>query len=114
MDVSKRTAMNAKLKTILTELRDRLDALYGERLVRLVLYGSQARGDAEPGSDIDVLVVLRGPVSPCEEIARTEYASAELSLKHDEVIACVFVSVDQYENERSPLLLNVLREGVPV
>ncbi len=106
--------MNAKLKSILAELRDRLDAIYGERLVRLVLYGSQARGDAEPGSDIDVLVVLQGEVSPCAEIARTIGDVADLSLQHDEVLACVFVSEHQFEEEKSPLLLNVRREGVPI
>jgi len=37
----------------------------------MVLFGSQARGDAESGSDIDVLGMLKGAVSPCEEIART-------------------------------------------
>jgi predicted nucleotidyltransferase len=64
--------MNKKLTAILAELRRRFEALYGARLVQMLLFGSQARGDAEPGSDIDVLVVLRGEVSPCEEIARTE------------------------------------------
>ncbi len=36
-----------------------------------MLFGSQARGDKMPGSDIDVLVVLKGPVRPGEEIRRT-------------------------------------------
>lgn len=38
--------MNEKLTAILAELRQYLEALYGERLVQIVLYGSQARGDA--------------------------------------------------------------------
>jgi predicted nucleotidyltransferase len=106
--------MTPKIQTILTELRCRFEVLYGERLVRMVLFGSQARGDAEPGSDIDVLVVLKGPVSPCEEIARTINDVADISLEYTEVIACIFVLEEQFERERSPLLLNVRREGVAV
>lgn len=106
--------MNKKLQTMLTELRRRFEALYGKRLVRMVLFGSQARGDADPGSDIDVLVVLKGFVSPCEEIARTINDVADLSLEHNEVVSCVFVSEQQFDQERSPLLLNVRREGVAV
>jgi predicted nucleotidyltransferase len=106
--------MNQKLHPILTELRNRFEALYGERLVRMVLFGSQARGGAEPGSDIDVLVVLKGTVSLCTEIARTINDVADISLRYTEVISCVFVSEEQFERERSPLLLNVRREGVAI
>jgi predicted nucleotidyltransferase len=106
--------MNPGIEAVLKELRIRFQNLYGERLVKMLLYGSQARGDADPASDIDVLVVLRGQVSPGEEIARTAEATAELSLKYDGVISCVFVSEKRYTNEQSPLLVNVRREGVPV
>jgi predicted nucleotidyltransferase len=106
--------MNGKVQEILVELRRRFEALYGDRLKHMVLYGSQARGDAEPGSDIDVLVVLAGPVSACDEIARTIDDVAEISLQNNEVVCCVFVSQEQFERERSPLLLNVRREGIAV
>jgi predicted nucleotidyltransferase len=87
--------MSEKVRSIVKELRHRLEALYGPRLVRLVLYGSQARGDAEPGSDIDVLVVLQGPVSPGEEIARTSDIIASLSLAHGVVLSRAFVSAER-------------------
>ena len=106
--------MNEKLQTILTELRNRFETLYGERLVRLVLFGSQARGDAEPGSDIDVLVVLKGAVSPCEEIARTSEIVAELSLQFDEVIGCLFMDEERFLHRQGPLLRNIRREGIIV
>lgn len=106
--------MSAKVHSIMKELRRQLEALYGSRLVRMVLYGSQARGDAEPGSDIDVLVVLQGPVSPGVEIARTSDIIASLSLTHDVVLSRAFVSSDRFEREQSPLLMNIRREGVAV
>jgi len=104
--------MAPQLETILRELRRRLQDLYGDRLARLILFGSQARGDAEPGSDIDVMVVLRGTVSPGREIARTGGISAEISLKYDVVVSTLFISASRYARERSPLLLNIRREGI--
>jgi predicted nucleotidyltransferase len=104
--------MNPKIKTIVTELRQHLERLYGERLVKVVVFGSQARGEAVEGSDIDVLVILRGSVNPGEEIARTGEAAAALSLKYGLVISCTFVSADRYATEQSPLFINARREGV--
>jgi uncharacterized protein len=106
--------MSEKLAAILAELRRQFEALYGPRLERMVLYGSQARGDAEPGSDIDVLVVLQGPVDAYEEIKRTSDIVSGLSLRYDVVISRVFVSSERFLYEQSPLLINVRREGVPV
>jgi len=106
--------MDSALQAILSELRLRLERLYGQRLASLVLYGSQARADAEPGSDIDVLVVLEGAVDPGREIARTESDVADLCLTHGVVLTCLFVSREQFAEEQSPLLINVRREGVTV
>jgi predicted nucleotidyltransferase len=106
--------MSPVIQPVLAELRRRLERVYGSRLVRMILFGSQARGEADAGSDVDVMVVLDGPVSPCEEIARTVSDVAGVSLDLGAVISCVFVSRDRFERERSPLLLNVRREGVPV
>jgi len=105
--------MNLEISAILAELRSCFESIYGDRLRQLVLFGSQARGDTEPGSDIDILVVLRGTVKPGEEIARTGTITAALSLKYDVVISCAFVSEERYNTEHSPLLLNVRKEGVP-
>jgi predicted nucleotidyltransferase len=106
--------VNPKIQTILTELRRRLGTLYEERLVRMVLFGSQARGDAEPGSDIDVLVVLKGPVAPGDEITRTSEITADLSLQFNEVISCVFMDEERFIHRNGPLLRNIRREGITV
>jgi predicted nucleotidyltransferase len=104
--------MSEKVKTILAELRRRLQALYGPRLVKMILYGSQARGDAEPGSDIDVLVVLEGPVNPCEEIHRTSDDVWQLSYEHEVTICRVFMDEHHFSTRNGPLLRNIRREGV--
>jgi len=106
--------MKPDIKNILDELRQRFDAIYGDRMLQMLLFGSQARGDAASDSDIDVMVVLRGPVKPGEEINRTSEIRAELSLKNDVVISCIFMSADRYMTEQSPLILNVHREGIAV
>ena len=45
---------------VLHRLRLALEAAYGNRLERIVLFGSRARGDAQADSDFDVAVFLRG------------------------------------------------------
>ena len=106
--------MNDDLARVLRLLRDGLAAQYGDRLARVLLYGSRARGDARPESDVDVLVVLRGEVDPVAEIRATEYLVAGLSLAHDLVLSCVFLSVDEYQDEADLFLRNVRRETLPI
>jgi hypothetical protein len=43
--ISRRPIMEERLKTILAESRQYLSELYGNRLVDVALFGSQARGD---------------------------------------------------------------------
>lgn len=106
--------MTEHLRSILDELHAQLASIYGARLVNLVLFGSQAREDADPASDIDIMVVLAGPVAPEAEIRQTGGISARISLEYDTVISCVFMSADRFHTEQSPLLLNVRREGIAV
>jgi len=105
---------NANLGAILPGLRRRFEELYGGRLVKLVLYGSQARGEAHKYSDIDILVVLKGPVHPGQEIERTGESVSGLSLEYDAVIQCLFLDEEQYAAAESPLVENVAREGVEI
>ena len=108
------TEISPDVKQILAELRRGLEAVYGDRLVQLVLYGSRARGDARPDSDIDVLLVLKGPVESGEEISRCSEFRAALCLEHNVVISLLNISEERFGREQSPLLLNVRREGVAV
>lgn len=104
--------MDVILKSILTRLKQDLADLYDDRLLHLTLFGSQARGDAESGSDIDVLVVLKPPVNPGEEIKRTGKAIADLSLHYDVVISCLFMDETHYQTCNASLLRNIRKEGI--
>jgi predicted nucleotidyltransferase len=51
------------MDTIQSDLERYVEILrreFGDRLVSVVLFGSRARGEARPESDIDLLVVVRG------------------------------------------------------
>jgi predicted nucleotidyltransferase len=106
--------MGEQLEAILSELRAGYDRLYGDRLARIILFGSQARGDAKPGSDVDVMVILRGAVDANQEGKRTDDFIAAVCLKHDALVTPVYISEKRYREEVSPLMLNVRREGVPI
>ena len=54
--------------TLLACIKSRLRAVYGDRLRGVVLYGSEARREATPDSDVDILVLLTGPVALGREL----------------------------------------------
>jgi len=55
---------------ILTRFRAALGEFYGDRLERVVLYGSRARGDHRPDSDYSIAVFIKDPGTRGEEIRR--------------------------------------------
>jgi predicted nucleotidyltransferase len=62
----------ALVRTAVLKLEEELKALYGDRFRRLLLYGSYARGDQRDGSDVNLLLLLEGPVNTVQEILYLE------------------------------------------
>jgi predicted nucleotidyltransferase len=112
--VEQNRILSMKAESVLSELKRRLQVIYGTRLNSLFLFGSHARGEAGSDSDIDVLVVLDGAVTPSKEIARCGEVSAQLSLQYDMVISCAFISTHRFATDRTPFVLNLRREALPV
>jgi predicted nucleotidyltransferase len=88
-----------------------LRALYGARLRRVLLYGSWARGDAHPESDIDLLVVLDRVDSPWDELRTMDGVLWRHSYQHDVVISAVPVAERELDDAAHPLLIRARAEG---
>jgi predicted nucleotidyltransferase len=100
------------VKEIIAQFKARLATIYGARLKLVILYGSHARNEARPDSDIDLAVVLTGEVTPGREIDRMLDAITDVNLEHSALLSVYPVSERDYEGLRSPLMINLRREGV--
>ncbi len=99
---------------MLPEIKSRLEEAYGQRLRGVVLYGSQARGDARPDSDIDILVLLDGPVQDWVDLRRATDAIYPLILQHGVIIDAHPVDAELFDQKESPLYALAYREGIRV
>lgn len=99
---------------ILRKCRAILDSLYGDRFRGVVLYGSAARGEDTPESDIDLLVLLDGPVNAAAEIRRIWDELYPVQLECDRAISIRPADAASYERGESMLYQNIHEEGVPV
>ncbi len=100
------------LQALLGQLDWELAALYGERYQGLVLFGSYARGEADEGSDVDLLVLLEGEVKRWKEYLRAEPITWPLSLESGYVLSLMPVNVEDYRSAWKPFLMNARKEGM--
>ena len=101
-----------KLRETLRWATGRLREIYGSRLKRLILFGSWARGNARPSSDVDLLVVLEGPITSIEEAKRTSQVATNAAAYRDAVLSFVHMSEEEFSRARSPLVWSVKEEGI--
>lgn len=99
---------------ILRKCRAVLEQLYGHRLRGVILFGSAARGDDAPESDIDLLVLLDGDVNGPAEVRRIWEVLYPVQLECDRAISVMPVEAEGYWRGESTLYQNVLAEGIPV
>jgi uncharacterized protein len=96
---------------VLIRFRAALDALYGERIERVVLFGSRARGDARADSDYDVAVFLKDLTDRWPELDRLADLSTDIVDEMGEVIHAIPYRAGAYR-DRTSLMREIRIEGV--
>jgi predicted nucleotidyltransferase len=95
----------------LMRFRAAVTELYGDRVERVVLYGSRARGDYHSGSDYDVALFLRDMPSRAEEMNRLALVETDILFDTGALINALPFPADAYR-ERTGFMGELRRDGL--
>lgn len=95
-----------------SELLDSVVSYFHPR--RIILFGSQAKGDAGPDSDIDLLVILDDDAPPEKRTLRAGWESRRNYRRAVDVIPCREFMYQKKRNIVGTLAFDASREGVVV
>ena len=110
----KEKLLGSRVKQILLVCRNAIRANYPT--ARIVLYGSQARGQTGPESDIDLLVLLNEDVTAAKKRIIHDMLY-EIGLAEDLVISTIIRSYDRWNSpisQATPLYRIIHQEGIEV
>lgn len=107
-------AAPSKAWQVVEELRTGLRDAFADDFRGLILYGSHARGDADQGSDVDVLVLFADAEASKAAGDTVREVAYDLLMAHGELVSATPMAEMDYRRGRSPFFLNVKREGILV
>lgn len=94
------------------EIKTRLEAAFQDRLQGVLLYGSAARNESQEASDLDLMVLLDGPVRLGRDLDKIVEALYPVQLEVDAPIHATPVSAKAFAAGEYGLYRNARREGV--
>jgi predicted nucleotidyltransferase len=100
------------LTPILKKLKNYLQTTYPNQLDQIILFGSQARNEAQPDSDIDILIILKNTFNDLQETQKISQFISELCLEHNTVITCFFTHSDLWNTGNNAFFRNIRQEGI--
>jgi predicted nucleotidyltransferase len=98
-----------------TEFVSQVYQQFGDNVQTILLFGSRARGEAAPDSDMDLLVVV-SDASP-DIVRAIRYLAVDVWLKYDIYLSTRVWSQKHWQqlgNLQTLLYRNILRDGVPL
>ena len=80
----------------------------------IILYGSFARGEYRPDSDIDILILLNKDRVTREDVKNVKYPLYDIEFETGQIISPLVLSKSDWESRHriTPFYENVQREGV--
>jgi predicted nucleotidyltransferase len=104
--------MDEKIKQLIDRIKAHLRKVYGEKIKKVILYGSYVRGEATSESDIDILLLVDQSLNSFEVRESLSDLLFDILLDEGELISVIAIPEKLYENYNSPFLLNAKREGL--
>ncbi len=107
--------MNDIRSETLKELKESLEIFLGDRLQKMILFGSMARGDFTDESDIDVAIIIRGLTRELKHQILDRVAEVELN--HLMPISALLLSEDEFsrlKKRERRIALDIEGEGIPL
>ena len=96
---------------VLPRFRNAVLDIYGNRVQRMVLYGSRARGEARPDSDYDIAVFIKDLGTSADERRRRADVETDILYETGAVINAMPYPAGAYE-ERTSLMREIRRDGI--
>ena len=100
-------------KTILQELVQGMVEIIKSDIVKVILYGSVARGTNDEESDVDIMIILKNELDSFAEDKLSDFI-VDMNLKYDKVFSVIDVNVHKFDKWAAvlPFYQNVDREGI--